>query len=102
MEGYPIPTITREDAAEAENVFLSITSDGDIYKKQLPLLARAWRNGADDSARHILDSLVHGYANSLERQELCNGPISYLARAVAAVWLESYYRDHVAEGGLAA
>ena len=30
MEGYHKPEITREDMAEAENVFLTITSDGSL------------------------------------------------------------------------
>ena len=105
MYGYNKPEITREDMAEAENVFLSMTSDGELYSRQLPRYAKLLGCTVSSSARdarHYLEFLVHGYANHLERGEMCNGPISYIARAVAAGWLESYYRDHIAEGGLAA
>ena len=102
MEGYNKPEISREDMAEAENVFLSITSDGDIYRNKMTIWARYLSDNRDGMARRFLGTLVSNYANHLERGELCNGPISYMARGIAAVWLESYYRDHIAEGGLAA
>ncbi len=113
MEGYNKPEITREDMAEAENVFLSITSDGDVYREKGPTIGRYVRDQREALRlstqqknarllRHYLTALVCNYADKLERQELCNGPISYMARAIAAIWLEDYYRDHIADGGLAA
>ena len=101
MEGYNKPEITREDMAEAENVFLSITSDGEIYRGKMTVWARYLSDNQDGPARRFLGRLVSDYANHLERGDMCNGPISYMARAVAAGWVESYYRDHIAAGGLA-
>ena len=102
MEGYNKPEITREDMAEAENVFLSVTSDGELYRDKMPIWARYLDKGRNDMARRYLGRMVGMVADGLEHDELCNGPISYMARAIAAIWLDSYYRDHIAEGGLAA
>lgn len=101
MEGYHAPEIRPEDAAEAENVFLSVTSDGALYRGAVKALRdRIRRNAARDFViRSQCLGIANGKANELERDGLCTGPISYLARAIAAMWLESYYRDHVAEGG---
>ncbi len=100
MEGYHKPEISREDMAEAENVFLSITSDGEIYRLKMPIYARYVRMGRKPLARYYLGRMVGNVADYLEMSEACNGPIGHMARAIAAVWLEDYYRDHMAEGGL--
>ncbi len=102
MEGYNKPEITREDMAGAENVFLCIIHDGETYRRKMPTWARYLETGRDDMAHRFLFRLTNDTADNIERHNSDAGPISYMARAIAAVWLESYYRDHVAEGGLAA
>lgn len=99
MEGYDVPAVTQDDASEAANVFLSVTSDVALYRGSVGNMMDAVQLGSDARIiRRKCLEIANGKADELERLELCNGPISYLSRAIAAGWIEDYYRDAVRDG----